>query len=109
MVALATAKSVGELQALLKVVSSQGDDLILSYLPRFIAKTERADASLPRSFCLFSLAEFAGDLEEGSLLCPVLALCTYLECTKSFPLQAVTLFLLVLRLMRCLRMLSRTS
>ena len=50
LVFLAMAKTVGELQALSKVVSSQGDDLILSYLPRFVAKTDRADAPLPRSF-----------------------------------------------------------
>ena len=92
LVTLATAKRVGELQALSKVVSSQGDDLILSYLPHFVAKTERAVAPSPRSFCLCSLAEFARDLEEGSLLCPVCALHTYLECTKSFPMQAATVF-----------------
>ena len=38
-----------------------------------------------------SLAEFAGDLEEGSL-CPVQALRTYLERTKSVPARAATLF-----------------
>ena len=100
LVALATAKRVGDLQALSKVISSQGNDMILSYLPHFIAKTERADAPLPRSFHLCSLAEFAGDLEaefagdleEGSLLCPVRALRTYLERTKLFPLCASTLF-----------------
>ena len=109
LVTLAMAKRVGELQALLKVVSFQGDDLILSYLPHFIAKTERADAPLPRSFCLCSLSECAGDLEEGSVLCPVRALRTYLERTKLFPMQAATLFLLVLRLVRCRRTLSRTT
>ena len=92
LVALATAKRVGGLQALSKVVSSQGNDLILSYFPHFVAKTERDDAPLPRSFHLCSLAEFAGDLEGGSLLCQVRALCTYLECTKSFPLRASVLF-----------------
>ena len=84
MVTLATAKRVGELQALSRVVSSQGDDFILLYLPHFIAKTERDDAPLPRSFRLCSLAEFAGDLEDGFLFCPVCALHTYLELTKSF-------------------------
>ena len=82
LVALATAKRVGELQALSKVVLFQGNDMILSYLPHFVAKTERVDATLPRSFRLCSLVEFTGDLKEGSLLCPVRALCTYLEHTK---------------------------
>ena len=50
--------------------------MILSYLPHFVVKTERPDAPLLRSFRLCSLAEFAGDLEEGSLLCPVRALHT---------------------------------
>ena len=45
---------------------------------------------LDRFVC--SLAEFAGDLEEGSLLCLVLALRAYLERTKSFPARAATLF-----------------
>ena len=69
--------------------------MILSCLPQFMAKTEKADAPLPRSFrlCyLCYLAEFARDLEEGSLLCPVQALRAYLDCTKSFPLRASTLF-----------------
>ena len=39
-----------------------------------------------------SLAEFAGDLEEGSLLCPVRALRTYLGRTKLLPLRSSTLF-----------------
>ena len=69
--------------------------------PIFVAKTDRADAPLPRSFRLCSLAEFAVDFEEGSLLCLVCALLTYLERTKSFSLWAATLFLLVLRLVRC--------
>ena len=41
---------------------------------------------------MFFLAEFAGDLEEGSLLCPVWALRAYLERTKSVPVRAATLF-----------------
>ena len=73
------AKRVGELQGLCKVVSFHGNDMILSYLPHFHS-------------C--SLTEFAGDLEEGSLLCSVQALRLYLERTKSFPLRASTLFAL---------------
>ena len=57
--------------------------MFVSYLPYFVAKTDRPDAPLPRSFKICSLREFAGDLEEGSLLCPVRSLRVYLEHTKS--------------------------
>ena len=70
MVALATTKRVGELQALYRIVSSVVDDLVVSYLPHFGAKAGWAAASLPRSFCVRSLRDFTEDLEEGSLLCP---------------------------------------
>ena len=78
---LATAKRVGELQALSKRVAVIGDNLMVSYLLHFVAKTGRADAPVPRSFRVLSLREFAGDLEEGSLLCPVRALALYLRRT----------------------------
>ena len=91
MVSLATAKRVGKLQALSKRVAAIGDDLMVSYLPHFIAKTERADAPVPRSFRFLSLREFAGDLEEGSLLCPVRALNLYLRRIQSFVVRAHTL------------------
>ena len=38
LVALATAKRVGELQGLSNVVSSLGEDFVVSYLPFFLAK-----------------------------------------------------------------------
>ena len=90
--ALATAKRVGELQALSGVVSSIRDDLVVSYLPHFVAKVEHADAFLPCSFCVCSLRDFAGDPEEGSLLCPVHALRAYLKRTKSVVARTSTLF-----------------
>ena len=92
LVALATAKRVGELQALSKCVSSVADDLVVLYLPHFVAKTECADALLPLSFRVRSLRDFAEDLEEGSLLCLVCALRVYLGRTKSAAAQASTLF-----------------
>ena len=82
LVALATAKRVGELQALSRQVVFQGPDMFVSYLPYFVAKTDRPDTSLSGSFKICSLWEFAVDLEEGSLLCPVHSLPTYLERTK---------------------------
>ena len=93
LVALATAKRVGELQAFPRVVSSVGDDLVVSYLPHFVAKMERAYASLPHSFCVGSLGDFTGGLEECSLLCPVRALQAYLGRTKSAVVRASTLFI----------------
>ena len=42
------AKWVGELQALLLQVGSQGPDLFVSYLPEFVAKTESERNPLPR-------------------------------------------------------------
>ena len=84
LVSLATAKWVGEVQALSKTVAAIGNDLVVSLQPHFIARTERADAPVPRSFRILSLREFAGDLEEGSLLCPMRALNICLRRTSFF-------------------------
>ena len=92
LVSLATAKRVSEIQALSKTVAAIGNDLMVSYLPHFLAKTERADAPVPRSFRVLSLREFAGDLEEGSLLLPVRALNIYLRRTSSVVVRASSLF-----------------
>ena len=81
-ISLATAKRISELQALSRVVPLSGDDLILSFLPFFVAKTESPSNSLPRYFRLRSLRNFAHGLEEGSHLCPVRALSIYLQRTK---------------------------
>ena len=50
LLSLATVRRVGELQALSAQVSSSGDDLFLSYLPEFRAKTESSIRPLHRSF-----------------------------------------------------------
>ena len=92
LVALATAKRVGELQALSAIVPSQGRDLVLTYLSSFVAKTESVTNPLPRSCVLKSLVDFAGDLDEGSLLCPVRALKIYLEKTKTLSPRPKSLF-----------------
>ena len=92
LVALATAKRVGEFQGLSRVVSTHGSDLELAYMAHFVVKTERANCPLPRSFPLRSLREFAGDLEEGSLLCPVRALRVYLKLTKGMVPKGASLF-----------------
>ena len=72
LLAMATAKRVGELQALSFSVSRRGDDLVLHYDPFFLAKTESVSNPLPRSVIVQSLADFVGDLPEWAL-CPVRA------------------------------------
>ena len=70
LLAMATAKRIGELQALSFSVSHRGDDLVLHYDPFFLAKTESVSNPLPRSVIVQSLADFVGDLPER-VLCPV--------------------------------------
>ena len=72
LLAMATAKRVGELQALSFSVSHRGDDLVLHYDPFFLAKTESVSNPLPRSVIGQSLEDFVGDLPER-VLCPVRA------------------------------------
>ena len=55
LVALATAKRVGELQALSLQVAFQGPDMFVSYLPYFVNNTDKPDAPLLRSFRICSL------------------------------------------------------
>ena len=55
LVALATAKRVGELQVLSTQVNFQGNDMVLSYLLDFVAKTETPTNPLPQEFVLPSL------------------------------------------------------
>lgn len=92
LVSLATAKRVSELQALSRRVASQGEDLLLSYLPEFLAKTERAYNLLPREFRLKSLAPLVGSDDEERLLCPVRALNYILERTKGISPKPRNLF-----------------
>ena len=83
LLALATAKRVGELQALSRVVSFVGADASLSYIPEFVAKSESLARSIPRSFLVRSLLDFAAGLDDDLLLCPVCALRIYLDRTLS--------------------------
>ena len=89
---LASARRVGELQAVSKNVSFSGSDAFLSYLPEFRAKTESAVNPLPRSFCVRSLNSFVGDLPDELLLCPVRAIRSYLSQTSSIAPHPRTLF-----------------
>ena len=77
LVSLATARQVGELQAVSASVSFSGDDIFLSYLPEFRAKSESASNPLRWSFHVRSLRDFVGNLPDELLLCPVRALRIY--------------------------------
>ena len=79
--ALATAQRVGEIQALSHKTSWQGQDLLVSYLPDFIAKTDTETHSTPREFRIKSLSPLVGSEDEERLLCPVRALSLYLHRT----------------------------
>ena len=96
LVALATAKRVGELQALSSLVSFVHGDACLSYVPGFVAatcqkshksinqpgfvaKSESLSRTIPRSFLVRSLSDFAAGLDDDLLLCPVRALRIYLD------------------------------
>ena len=82
LLAMATAKRVGELQALSFSVSHRGEDLVLHYDPFFLAKTETASNPLPRSVIVQSLEDFVGDLPER-VLCPVRAVRHLRRATRS--------------------------
>ena len=83
LLALATAKRVGELQALSSVVTFAGLDACLSYIPQFVAKLESLTRSIPRSFLVKSLSDFVAGLDTNLLLWPVRALRIYLDRTRS--------------------------
>ena len=83
LLALATAKRVGELQALSSVVTFVHGDACLSYVPQFVAKSESLTRSIPRSFLVKSLSDFAAGLDDDLLLCPVRALRIYLDRISS--------------------------
>ena len=55
LLALATAKSVGELQALSRLVSFVHADACVSYVPKFVAQTESLSNPVPHSFLVKSL------------------------------------------------------
>ena len=84
LVVLATAKRVGELQALSCVVSFSSSVAGLAYVPEFMAKTETAVRSLPRTFSIQSLGDFAASLPDDLLLCPVHSLYQYVARTLRF-------------------------
>ena len=110
LVALATAKRVGKLQAISRYVSFASSGACLAYVPEFLAKTESALHPLPRSFLVKSPADFAAGVDQDLLLCPV-RVCANISggCLRRLIVLVVFLFLLILPLVRCRRMVSRIS
>ena len=57
-----------------------------------MAKTESPSNPIPRTFLLKSLEDFAANLEDELLLCPVRAVSIYLERTRGLTPRPRTLF-----------------
>ena len=93
LVALATAKRVGEIQSLSAEVASCREGLVLAYLPEFVAKTESSSNPIDRVFTLRSLDDFVGNCPEEMLLCPVRALSVYMRRVGSMVARPRSLFL----------------
>ena len=91
LLAMATAKRIGELQALSFSVSHRGDDLVLHYDPFFMAKTESVSKPLPRSVIVQSLVDFVGDLPER-VLCRVHAISCLSGAARSVEFTPSSLF-----------------
>ena len=83
LVALATAKRVGEIQALSRFVSFSSSAVGVSYLPEFF----------PRSFAIQSMGDFAAGLPDDLLLCPVRSLHAYVSRTSRFVNRPRRLFI----------------
>ena len=83
LLALATAKRVSELQALSSIITLVAGVACLSSIPQFVAKSESLTRSIPRSFLVTSLADFAAGLNTDLLLCPIRALRLYLLRARS--------------------------
>ena len=65
------------------MVTFVAGDACLSYIPQFVAKSESLTRSIPRSFLVKSLADFAAGLDTDLLLCPIRALRLYLLRARS--------------------------
>ena len=93
LVALATAKRIGELQAVSASILLQNEDVLLSYIPELAAKTETLKNPLPRSFLLKSLtSREGGPNSEELLLCPVRAIKIYIQRSEALTNRPRSLF-----------------
>lgn len=82
LVALASAKRVGELHALSHKWASQRNNIILHYLPEFVAKTDTESFQCPRECTIKGLTDLKDTGSEERLLCPVRALMEYTRRTN---------------------------
>ena len=92
LVSLATARRIGELQAISHRVSKAGKDLVLTYIPRFVAKTESDRNPLKCFFPRRALDDFVGNMREETVLCPVRAVRYYIRATAGVDPRPDTLF-----------------
>ena len=106
---LATARRVGELQAVSRYVSFVGSDTSLSYVLEFVANIKSSSHPLPCSLLVKSLFDFAAGLEDESL-CPVSAyIFTFVGLGPSLILLVIFSCLLDFPLVPCPRMVSLSS
>ena len=77
-------------------------DACLYYIPQSVAKLESLTRSIPHSFLVTSLADFAAGLDSDLLLCPVRALRLYLLRARSLSTGRHRLFVSPRRLLALL-------
>ena len=102
LLALATAKRVGELQALSAIVPSQGPDLTLSYLLSFVAKTVTVNNPVPDLLFLNPYGISQGILMKGHCFV-LLGLCPFIvKEIKGFANRLNALFVSPSNTRRCI-------
>ena len=92
LLSLATAKRIGEIQGVSKLISYKGENAILEYLPEFHPKTDRPENPVPRDYEVKALSTIVGRYDEERLLCPVRALRYYLQETNKLEMRPRNLF-----------------
>ena len=82
LVVLTATTRLREFKALSSVLPFVGSDACLAYVPQFGAQSESLAHSIPRSFLVESLSDFAEGLVDDLLLCPARALCISLNRSR---------------------------
>ena len=98
LVSLATARRVGELQAVSRNVSLSGSDLYLSYLPEFRAKTESSANPLPHSMFVLSRISLGTFLMSFFSVLSALSVYIFLVCPRFLLVLCLSLLGLLLGL-----------
>ena len=91
LVSLATAKRVGEIQALTAKVTWRGKDMVLYFNPSFLAKTESITNPLKRLVEVKALPSISRS-EGSKSLCPVRTLSHYLNRIREMGIKPKSLF-----------------